>query len=184
MAAPPDGLRFVRVSLSCAVGVGSEQKESFAKVRGTDACRGYTVPFRIPPARGQVGKDVAEPSANEPWDIFHEEESRSHVASDPPDLGPEPAFISLCESLTSDANGLTWEPSSDEIHDATPRRRIEGAQVTPDRSRIQGRVRHPGHEDGRAVGLPLDSAHKTMVGSGDSDANVEASDAGAESKGT
>jgi hypothetical protein len=128
MDAPPDGLRFVRVSDESATGVGSrcEKEESVAEVRGADGCRRYTVPFRIPPARGQVGEDVGKPSANEPWDILQEEVPASHAASDPPDFGPEPTLVELRESFAGNADGLTRESSSDEIHRSTPRRRIEG----------------------------------------------------------
>lgn len=46
-----------------AVGVGSEQEETIAEVRGTDGTRGNTVPFRSPPARAQVPDDFLEGSA-------------------------------------------------------------------------------------------------------------------------
>jgi hypothetical protein len=127
IAAPPDGLLFVRVSDSFAVGVGSQQEESVTEVRGADGCRGYTIPFRIPPARGQVGEDVGKPSAKQPWDVLHEQVSASHAASDPPYLGPEPSLVGLRESFAGDADGLTWESRSNEIHRSTPRHRIEGA---------------------------------------------------------
>jgi hypothetical protein len=49
---------------------------------------------------------------------------------------------------------------------------------------IHGRISHPRHEYGRAVGLPLDNAHKTMVGSGEFDSEVESTDAGTKGEGT
>jgi len=35
----------------------------------------------------------------------------------------------------------------------------EGLDVIPDRSVIQGRIRHPRHESGRGVGFPFDVHH-------------------------
>jgi hypothetical protein len=58
------------------VGVGSEEEEAIADVRGADGDRRNAVPLRIPPARGQVGEDSVKPSrAKEPWDVLHEEEA-------------------------------------------------------------------------------------------------------------
>ena len=45
---------------SVACGVGSKQEETIAEVRGANACRGNAVPFRNPPARGQVFEDFTE----------------------------------------------------------------------------------------------------------------------------
>ena len=38
-------------------------------------------------------------------------------------------------------------------------RLAEGLDVIPDRSVIQGRIRHPRHESGRGVGFPFDVHH-------------------------
>lgn len=183
-AAFADALRLVRVSLTIAVGVGSEHEESVTEVRGADGCRRNAVPLDTPPARGQVPKYASERPRKVTWYVLQEHELGSHFANDAPDLMPEPALVVDAEAQSSDGLGLAWISRSDEIHAATPRSTIEGGEVVPDRSRIQGRVLHPGHEDGRAEGLPLNSAHKSMVCSGESDAEVESADAGAESEGT
>jgi hypothetical protein len=183
-AAPFDGDRLTRVSDVSAMGVGSKQEEPIAEVRGADGGRWYAVPIRSPPARGQITEDPLESHGKQPWNILQEEVRGTHSASDAPYLVPEPPLVVGPGAATGDADGLTREPRSDEIHDSTPWRRVECGEVVPDRSLIQGLVCHPCHEHGRAVGLPLDSAHKTMVGSGELDSEIEPADPGAESEGT
>jgi hypothetical protein len=51
---------FCDESYSAAVGVGSEQVEAVARVRGADGGRRDTVPLRIPPALRQVPEDFLE----------------------------------------------------------------------------------------------------------------------------
>lgn len=184
VAAPADAERLVRVSLVQAVGVGSQDEEPVAEVRGADGCRGDTVPFRNPPARGQISQYRAEAQGKVTWDVLAEEEPRVRLARDAPDVRPEMTGVMQPPPFAGDAEGLTGVPRSNEIHCATPRSTVEGGDVVPDRSLVQGRVSHPRHEHGRAVGLPLNSAHQTMVGAGELDAEVETSDAGAESEGT
>ena len=184
VAAPDDGDRFTRVSLVQAVGVGSQDEEPVTEVRGADGCRGDTVPFRNPPARGQVCEYRAEAQGKVTWDVLAEEEPRVRFPDDAPDVRPEVARIADPATLAGDGEGLAWVSRSDEIHRSTPRATIEGGDVVPDRSLIQGRVCHPRHKNGRAVGLPLNSTHKAMVGSGEADAEVESADACAESEGS
>jgi hypothetical protein len=45
---------------------------------------------------------------------------------------------------------------------------------------IQGRVLHPGHEEGRGEGFPLDVTHSPVVVTGEDEPEVEPADAGAE----
>jgi hypothetical protein len=76
---------------------------------------------------------------------------------------------------------LAWNPASDEIHCPTPRSAVEGCEIVPDRSAIQGRFFHPRHEDGRGKGVPLDVTDSvTPLGQSE----VEGADACAERKGT
>jgi hypothetical protein len=52
----------------------------------------------------------------------------------------------------------------DEIHSSMPRAAVEGLEIVPDRSTIQGLVFHPRHEACRGVSVPLDIAHGADVG--------------------
>src|SRR5690606_9497480 len=52
-----------------------------------------------------------------------------------------------------------------------------------DRRRIQGRLFHPGHEDGRSEGVPLDDTHNSQPGEGGAEAELQPTDPGTERKG-
>jgi len=65
-------------------------------------------------------------------------------------------------------------------HRAAPRAAVEGGNIVPDRSLIQGRICHPRHESGCGVGFPFDMAHSTISGDGDDEPKVEPARAGAE----
>ena len=182
-AAP--GLRDLLKPPDVATGVGSEKEDSITEVRGADGCRRNVVPFRSPPALGQRGEDSIKPArGKEAWDVLHEEVARSNLANDPPDFIPEPSLVGDPPPLAGEGVGLAGESSSDEIHRATPRATVKRGEIVPDRRRIQGRVFHPRHESGRTIGLPLDNAHKEMVGSRHLDSEVEPADAGAKGEGT
>lgn len=81
------------------------------------------------------------------------------LADDPRDVGPEVAGVVFPLLLPGEAEGLARVSRREDIHDSTPRTAIEGREIVPKRSRIQGRVRHPRHESGRSVGFPLDVHH-------------------------
>jgi len=83
------------------------------------------------------------------------------------------------------ANGkrLTRIARSKDVHRATPWAAVEGDNVVPDRRRIQGRVFHPRHEDGRGEGVPLDITHSAVSGLGQHEAEVEPSGAGVSARG-
>ena len=51
------------------------------------------------------------------------------------------------------------EKRTESLHDLAEAWLADGGNVVPDRSLIQGRVRHPRHESGRRVGFPLNVSH-------------------------
>ena len=57
---------------------------------------------------------------------------------------------------------------------SSPCAAVEAGKVVPDRRRRQGLVFHPGHEDGRGTGVPLDVTHSTVSGLGDVQTEIEA----------
>ena len=115
--------------------------------------------------------------ANNTWHVLQEHVTGSNVTDDPADVWPEPTVIVSSGALACCAEGLARKTGSDEIHSATPRASVEGAQVRPDRSPIQPRFLHPRHESGRCVGVPLNVSH----GAGDaSEGKLEAAVSGAQ----
>lgn len=113
-------------------------------------------------------------------DVLEEAERRRDFGDDPSDVGPEVSGILSSSASARKAEGLAGVAASDEIHSTTPRSAVEGREIVPDRSRIQGRFFHPGHEDGRGEGFPLDVANGAAP-AGQSE--VDASDPGAEREG-
>jgi hypothetical protein len=160
---PPAGPRSGSVPrcISDARGVGQSgnEPESLAAVRGTNIGRGVQTPFRIEPEVGKIGEDVREPVLNKSGDVLQEHASRSHVTDDPSNGRPEPPVIVNSTALTCSGERLARESRSDEIHASTPRCAIEGCEIVPDRSAIQSLFFHPGHENGRRVGVPLNTSH-------------------------
>lgn len=167
-------------ALSFAVAEGQDE-EPLAPMRRADVRRSDKIPLRIEPERGKVGQHSIEPKAKVPGDVLEEDERSSALRDDARDLGPEVPLVSLALSLPGDAEWLAGVSRNDEIHAAAPALAVEGSEIVPDRSRIQPRFLHPGHENGRGEGFPLDEANRaTPAGQ----AEVDASDAGAERDGT
>jgi len=106
--------------------------------------------------------------------VLEEDEGWLNLSDDAGDVGPDPPLVVGAASLPGHAPRLAREARSDEIHDATPRSAIEGRNVIPYRSRIQGRVLHPGHEPGRGVGFPLDVHHGAIgLAEGESEPEIK-----------
>ena len=169
---PPD------FRMSIVVGVGPDP-DAFPSVRGANGCRAEQTPLRIEPELGKVMEDVGEPESNKRGDVLQQDESGSQVSDDGYDGWPEPALIVSSTLLPGRAERLARETGSDEIHSATPRSSVERGEVIPDRSRIQTRLRHPLHENGRCVGVPLNVSHGSYPPHG-SEGELESSVAGAE----
>ena len=110
---------------------------------------------------------------NKSRDILKKDPSGLNVAKDSLDIGPEPPLVLGPELLPGDTERLAREPSSEDIHDSTPRAAVEGGKVVPDRSFAQGRVRHPRHEHSRSVGFPLDVAHSAVSRDGEAEPKLE-----------
>jgi hypothetical protein len=173
---------------SRAVGVGSEQEDAIAEVRGADGCRWHTVPFRSPPARCQVAEDFAErlPVVNteQSGHVFDEQRTGTSLSDDSPDVRPEPSLVVDASSFAGNACALAGESGNDEIHPSTKRAAIEGFQIAPDRTRIQGTFRHSIREDGCCVGLPLDSSHRANGDASKADPEFESAVSRAQADGT
>ena len=115
-------------------------------------------------------------------DILEEDEWRFNLADDAGDMGPEVPRVLRAPALARDGERLTRIARSDDVHRAAPRAAVEGGNIVPDNSLIQGRVFHPRHEDGRGVGVPLDVTHSAISRECEVQPEVEPAGAGAERK--
>lgn len=128
----------------------------------------------------QSAGDFGEAEAEMMGDILKEHEGRLDLTDDAGDMRPEVARVFGAETLARDGERLARIARSDDVHRAAPRAAVEGGNIVPDNSLIQGRVFHPRHESGCGKGLPFDMAHSTISGDGDGEPEVEPACAGAE----
>lgn len=128
----------------------------------------------------QPAGDFGEAEAETMGDILEEHEGRLNLIDDAGDMRPEMAWVARTPALPCDRERLARIARSDDVHRAAPRAAVEGGNVVPDNSLIQGRVFHPRHESGCGVGFPFDMAHSTISGDGDGKPEVEPARAGAE----
>ncbi len=124
--------------------------------------------------------DFGESEAEMMGDILEEHEGRLDLADDPGDMGPEVARVVGTPAPARDGERLARIARSEDVHRAAPWAAVEGGNIVPDNSLIQGRVFHPRHESGCGVGFPFDMAHSTISGDGDGKTEVETACAGAE----
>jgi len=113
-------------------------------------------------------------------DVFEEREGRRDLADDAGDMRPKVPRILGAEPSARDRERLARIARSDDVHRAAPRAAVEGSNIVPDNSLIQGRVFHPRHESGCGEGFPFDMAHSTISGECDGEPEVEPARAGAE----
>jgi hypothetical protein len=163
------------------VGVG-QNEQPFADVRPADLCRRDDASCNAIAQALKVAGDVLDAEGQMAGDILEKAPLRRDLADDPRDLGPEVARIVPAAPLSGKGEGLAGITGKDAMNAATPRAAVKGSQVVPDRSRSQGRVRHPGHEDRRREGAPLDETHSAVSGFGQVQAKVESADTGAKAE--
>lgn len=130
----------------------------------------------------QSAGDFGESEPQMMGDILEKDEGRFDLADDAGDMRPEVAWILGTEPSARDRERLARISRSDDVHRAAPRSAVEGSNVVPDNSLIQGRIFHPRHESGCGEGFPFDMAHSTISGDGDGKPEVKSACAGAEGK--
>ena len=72
------------------------------------------------------------------------------------DIGPEMSLVFVGSLLAGDGERLARDAASDAVHDSTPRFRVEGGEVTPDRCLIQPPFFHAADQYRGCIGFPLD----------------------------
>ena len=158
----------------------SEDEKSLALVRRTDFRRREEACRKAVAHADQSCGDFGEAEAEMMGDILEEDEGRPDLVDDAGDMRPEVARVIRASALARDGERLARITRSDDIHRAAPRAAVEGGNIVPDNSLIQGRVFHPRHESGCGEGFPFDMAHSTISGDGDGEPEVETTCAGAE----
>ena len=128
----------------------------------------------------QSAGDFGEAEAEMMGDILEEDEGRLDLADDAGDMRPEVARVVRAPAFACDGERLARIARSDDVHRAAPRAAVEGSNVVPDNSLIQGRVFHPRHESGCGEGFPFDMAHSTISGDGDGEPEIKPAGAGTE----
>ena len=141
-----------------------QEPEALALMGGTKGGCAETSPLCIEPESGKVPQHVRQSVRDKGRDVLDERQRRRDLGEGAGDVGPEPAVIREASAAAGIGEGLTGEPRSNDVHRATPRVAIKGGNVVPDRSIVQGRVRHPRHEGGRSEGVPLDITHSAVAG--------------------
>jgi hypothetical protein len=173
----PEQARGVGQVVALAVG---EDEEPLALVGRADLRRREEACRKAVAHADQSCGDFGEAEAEMMGDILEEHEGRLDLADDAGDMWPEVARVVRTPALARDGERLARIARSDDVHRAAPRAAVEGGNVVPDNSLIQGRVFHPRHESGRGEGFPLDMAHSSISGDGDGEPEVEPTCAGAE----
>lgn len=117
-------------------------------------------------------------------DVLDEDGGGLALEGDSDEVGPQGSLVVVAGAGAGGGVGLAGQAGSEEIHLAAIRSAVEGREIVPDRSRIQGRVLHPRHEVGRCTGFPLNVTHGAYVASEcEVDSEVEHADPGAEVEG-
>jgi len=127
-------------------------------------------------ALGDFGKSKAQMMR----DVLQEDEGWLALPDDARDVGPQVPRIGRAPALSRERERLARIARQDDVHAAAPRSTIEACNIVPDRSRIQDRVFHPGHKNGRRVGFPLDVTHSPVSPGGEVQPEIESAGPGAE----
>ena len=183
IAAPLLGLLFVPVRIP-ASGVG-KYEDTLSEVGRSDLGRGEHTPFRIEPELGKISQHGSHSSmpGKEARHVFQERKSRSYLADNSGDIGPKPSIVFFSEPLSGNRHRLARKARCDDIHDSTKAFAIKGCDIVPDRRRIQGLFLHPGHENGRREGVPLNIGESSIgLAQGLFEAKLGASNPGTKSQ--
>ena len=157
-----------------------EDEQALALVGRADFRRSEEACRKAVAHADQSAGDFGEAEAEMMGDILEEDEGRLAFPDDAGDMRPEMPRVVRAAALARDGERLARIARSDDVHRAAPRAAVEGSNVVPDNSLIQGRVFHPRHESGCGEGFPFDMAHSTISGDGDGEPEIEPACAGAE----
>jgi hypothetical protein len=136
-----------------ADGVGNDE-DAVPLVRGADGGRGYAVPLRVIPARGQLAENASKPTSKERCDVLHDDNARSKLANDPHVFEEETAARTVETGTAScDAEVLAGESSADDV-DAREVGGSDGSDVL-----VSSGMGPVPFKDASAEGVNLDLPH-------------------------
>lgn len=144
-----------------ATGVGHKE-ESPSQVRGPDFSRREESRRNAVAQSFQVSANDVESLPEVSVDVFAEDILGTNLSDDSQDPRPEMSRVRSTSLTSRRAERLARVARRDDVHASTPRSAIEGRDIVPNRRSIQGLVRHPRHEAGRSVGVPLNVTHSSV----------------------
>lgn len=166
-----------------AVPSRGENEHALAPVAGTGLGRAEysdrnaaAQPFQCRDGDGELPVEV-------PSDVLSEQGVSPAAIEDVDDPVKKPAIVVGAAALSSDAVRLARVARQHAIHCAAPCSSVEGGKVRPDSSRMKPPRFHARDQACGCAGFPLHVSDAARVGSGNSDAEVEPADAGAEADG-
>lgn len=106
-------------------------------------------------------------------DVLEGDELGAEVADEVSDAGPEVSLVGVRSLLAGEGERLARVAANDAIHEAVPRSSVEGSEVTPDRSRIQGSFFHASDQRRGGEGFPLDVTDDASLDACSSESVVE-----------
>jgi hypothetical protein len=99
-----------------ALGVGSDDEDALADVRGSDVAGTEHRPLRIEPEAGNVGQHVSQSGRAQAEHVLSDHDRGAELFDDSRKLGPEPSLVVLRASLAGEADGLAGKSSAHQIH--------------------------------------------------------------------
>lgn len=146
---------------------------------GTHVGRGNSNPLRIPPEIGQLPHDSGGCAlfespfgfvhsggggSSDACDVLQKEPLRAAITGDAQDLEEKPGSgaVKAC-AQAGNRQVLARESRNDAIHGSSPSSSVEGANVAPDRSRIQAAFLNARRQDCGRVSLPLNVADGAIL---------------------
>jgi hypothetical protein len=127
----------------------------------------------------QVCGDFGKSEAEMVRDVFEKHEGRFAFPDNSRDVRPEMPWVVRPAPPPGDGEWLARITRKEDVHATAPASAVEGGNVVPDRSPIQGRVFHPGHEYCRGIGFPFDVTHTAVSADCEVQREIESGGAGA-----
>lgn len=118
-----------------------------------------------------------------PRDVFAVETIRPALVGNPQDLINKEALVIGPALVAGDAVGLAGIAASEAMNESTPWSSIKGGEIRPDRSRMKPPRLHARDQACGGSGFPLHVSDSARSGFGNSNAELESADPGAEGDG-
>lgn len=178
---PLVALRAPLLSVTQAVG---QDEEPLAPVAGSDLTRAENSARNAAAQSLQCWDSDRKLPAEVPRHVLAEEHRSPALIEDLDRPVEQPTVVGFAKALSGNAVSLAGIARQDAIHRAAPCSSVESSQVRPDSSRMKPPRFHARDKTCGRAGFPLHVSDATRSGFGNSDAEVEPSDAGTQADGT